>query len=268
MDNAAVGGIMKLRWILVLACLVATPALAFAGKKGKQVRYAGIHPVAKGEGKGICHIEFPHVHAYSANKLEYRVVADNHVFVGDPVAYGWDGPRHSYKGHHPVQVNVVAGIGDPYTHYCYLDGPHYHAFEPPAGPEFKVVGDAHFYVGTPSPVYLEARPAYVGINAVYTPIAYRRPVIEVEAPSAWIMVRPGFVVEPAVVIDAHPGRGRGPSKHGPVHGGVGVSAGVSVHVPVPTVSVGVSVGGPGVVVRERHRGHGKFKHKKFKKRKR
>ena len=249
---------MKLRYILVLACLFVTPASA--KKYGKQVRYAGIHPVAKGEGGGICHIEFPHVHTYPANKLEYRVVAENNVFVGDPVAYGWDGPKYAYKGHHPVQVNVVAGVGEPYTHYCYLSGPHYHYFEPPEGPDFKVVGDAYFYVGTPAPLYLEARPAYIGINAVYTPLVYTRPVIEVEPPSAWIMVRPGFVVEaPAVVVDGPRGRAGAA-----VVGGVGVSAGVSVHIPVPTLSVGVQVGGPAVIVRER--GHGKFKHKKFKRR--
>jgi hypothetical protein len=248
---------MKLRWILVITCLFVAPAAA--KKYGKQVRFAGIHPVAKVEGGGICHIEFPHVHTYPANKLEYRVVAENNVFVGDPVAYGWEGPKHAYKGHHPVQVDVVAGVGDPYTHYCYLDGPHYHAFEP-VGPGFEVRADAYFYVGEPAPLYLEARPAYVGINAVYTPIVYTRPIVEVEAPSAWIMVRPGFVVAPAAVVVGGP-RGRAVG-----HAGVGVvgGVGVSVHVPVPTVSVGVQVGGPGVIVRER--GHGKFKHKKFKRR--
>ncbi len=247
---------MKLRWILLLACVLATPAAA--KKYGKQVRYAGIHPVAKGEGGGICHIEFPHVHVYPPNKLEYRVVADNNVFVGDPVAYGWDGPKYAYKGAHPIQVNVIAGTPEPYTHYCYLSGPHYHDFEPPDGPEFKVVGDAYFYVGEPPQAMIEARPAYVGINAVYTPLVYTRPVIEVEPPSGWIMVRPGFVVDvsAAVVVDGPRGRAVG---RGEVVGGVGVSAGVSVSIPVPTLSVGVQVGGPGVIVKERRRGGGKWK---------
>jgi hypothetical protein len=253
----------NVRWILLgLACLFVTPAMAGA-KFGKQVRFAGIHPVPKSEGGGVCHLEAPHVHIYKPNKVEYRVQNDNHVFVGDPVAYGWDGPKHAYKGHHPVEVNVVAGVGDPYTHYCYLDGPHYHHWDAPQSPDFKVVGDAYFYVGTPAPLYLEARPSYVGINATYQPIAYTRPVVEVEAPSAWIMVRPGFVVAPAgVVIDRHPGRGHGARKHDTVvTGGVGVS----VHVPAPTLSVGVQIGGPGVIVHDRRRG--KFKHKKFKRRK-
>ncbi len=249
---------MQLRWILVLACVLASSP-AFAKKHGRQVRYAGIHPVAKAEGGGICHIEFPHVHIYPANKLEYRLVADNYVFVGDPVAYGWDGPKYAYKGHHPIQVNVIAELPEPTTTYCYINGPHYHYFEPPEGPDFKVAGDAYFYVGTPPPAYVEMRPAYIGINAVYTPIAYTRPVIEVEPPSGWIMVRPGVVVEaPAVIVDGPRGRG--------AVGGVGVSAGVSVHIPVPTLSVGVEVGGPAVMVRGRGHGHGKFKHKKFKRR--
>ena len=142
---------MKLRWtlLLILACVFVTPASA--KKYGRQVRYAGIHPVAKAEGGGICHIEFPHVHIYGANKLEYRVVADNNVFVGDPVAYGWDGPKYAYKGAHPIQVNVLAGTPEPYVHYCYLTGPHYHYFEPPDDQDYKVVGDAYFYVAsTPS----------------------------------------------------------------------------------------------------------------------
>jgi hypothetical protein len=251
---------MKSRWILMsIALAFATPATA--GKYGKQVRFAGIHPVPKGDGGGVCHIEGPHVHVYQPNKLEYRVVADNNVFVGDPVAYGWDGDKHAYKGHHPVQVNVVAEVGPPTTHYCYLNGAHYHAWEPPEGPDFKVVGDAYFYVGTPAPLYLEARPSYMAINATYQPIVYTRPVVEVEPPSAWILMQPAFVIEApgAVIIDDHPGRGRG---H--VRGGVDVGVGVGISVQVPGVSIGI--GGPSVIVApdHRHRGHGKVKHKKFK----
>lgn len=257
---------MKLRWILiVLACIAVTPAVA--GKKfGKQVRFAGIHPVPKGEGGGICHIEAPHVHIYGPNKLEYRTYQDNNVFVGDPVAYGWDGPKYAYKGNHPVQVNVVVDGPEPYVHYCYLNGPHYHSFEP-TGPDFKVVGDAYFYVGTPEPLYVEARPAYVGINATYEPLVYTRPVVEVEAPVGWIgarvdVVTPGVVVAPAPVIVAPRGRAH---VGGAV--GVGVGVGVEVHVPAPTIGIGVHVGGPAVIVGPGPRGHGKFKHKKWKKRK-
>jgi hypothetical protein len=248
---------MKLHWILVAACLFAAPAVAGAKKYGKQVRYAGIHPVSKHDGGGICHIEAPHVHIYPANKLEYRVHADNHVFIGDPVAYGWDGPKYAYKGHHPVQVNVVAGVGEPYTHYCYLDGAHYHAWDA-EGPEFKIVGDAHFYVGKPAPLYLEAKPTYVAINATYRPIVYTRPVIEVEPPAGWI----GISIAPAVIVETPPPVVVAPRGRAHVGGGIGV------HVDIPVPSVNIHVGGPAVIVKGRghvHQGkHKKFKHKKHK----
>ena len=261
---------MKLRWIIVLlACLFVTPASA--KKYGHQVRFAGIHPVPKSEGGGICHIEFPHVHIYAANKLEYRTVADNNVFVGDPVAYGWDGPKYAYKGAHPVQVNVIAGTPEPMVQYCYINGPHYHYFEPPDGPDFQVVGGAYFYVGDPPQAMIDMRPQYVGINAVYEPMVYTRPVVEVEAPTTWVMMRPAFMVtapSAAVVVDpGPPGHAYGRRGRGDVEvvGGVGVSAGVQVSVPVPTIGIGVHVGGPAVIVAPGGPPpHGKFKHGKFK----
>ena len=61
------------------------------------------------------------------------------------------------------------------------------------------------YVGAPPAAYVEARPAYVGINAVYEPIVYTRPVIEVEPPQGWIGIG---VVAPAPVVVAPRGRAR------------------------------------------------------------
>jgi hypothetical protein len=182
---------MRHSWLLiVLVCLAATPALA-DHKWGRQVRFAGIHPIPKNEGGGI----------------------------------------------------------------CYIEGPHYHYFEPPDGDDFKLVGNAYFYVGTPPPVMLEARPQYIGINAYYKPIVYTRPVIEVEPPSGWIGLNADFVtpvvVAPAAVVVDHRAAVVAP----------GVSAGISVNIPVPTVSIGVGVGvGGGVLVRGG--GHGKWKHGK------
>jgi hypothetical protein len=256
---------MRKPWLLiVLVCLAASPALA-DHKYGKQVRFAGIHPIPKSEGGGICYIEGPHVHIYAANKLEYRVHDDDHVFVGDPVAYGYDGPKYAYKGPHPIHVEAYVG-GDPDVEYCYIQGPHFHYFEPPDdSPDFKLVGGAYFYVGTPPPAMIEARPQYVGINAYYQPMVYTRPVVEVAAPVGWIGARAEFV-GPGVVVDG-PGAVVVDHRGGAVVApGVGVAAGVSVNIPVPTVSVGigVNVGGP-VVVHEGPRGkfkappHGKFK---------
>ena len=258
---------MRHRWIfLVLLMLVATPALA-DHKFGRQVRFAGIHPIPKSEGGGICYIEGPHVHIYAANKLEYRTHGDDHVFVGDPVAYGYDGPKYAYKGPHPIHVEAVVG-GDPDVEYCYIEGPHYHYFEPPDGDDFKLAGNAYFYVGTPPPVMIQARPQYIGINAYYRPFVYTRPVVEVAAPDGWIGARaefagPGVVVEtPGAVVVDHGGAIVGP--------GVGVEAGVHVAIPVPTISVGVGmgvdVGGPAVIVHDhhdngRHEGWHKGKHR-------
>ncbi len=238
---------MRHRWILLaLAVLAASPAALADHKWGHQVRFSGIHPIPKSEGGGICYIEGPHVHIYTANKLEYRTHGDDHVFVGDPVAYGYDGPKYAYKGPHPIHVEAVVG-GDPDVEYCYIEGPHYHYFEPPDGDDFKMAGNAYFYVGTPPPVMIEARPQYVGINAYYRPMVYTRPVVEVEAPVGWIGVNAAFVtpavVEAPVVVD---------HRDEVIAPGVGIEAGVHVAVPMPSISVGVgvNVGGP-VVVHDR-----------------
>jgi hypothetical protein len=255
---------MTSRWtLIVLALVLAIPTTAAARRHGKQVGFIGIHPVPKGEGGGICYIEGLHVHIYPANKLEYRMHDDDHVFVGDPVAYGWDGPRHAYKGAHPIQVDVIVG-GAPDVEYCYLDGPHYHYFAPPESPDFQIVGDAYFYVGEPPRAFIEARPTYVGINAVYRPLVYARPVIEVEAPVGWIGARAEFV-GPGVVVSGRPAV-VAPAVVAP---SAGVHVGAEVRIPMPSLRVGVEIGGPGVIVRERggvvvgprgkHRKHKKYK---------
>jgi hypothetical protein len=232
---------------IVLGIVVLAIASAVAIADGKrQVQYVGIHPVAKSEGGGFCYIEGPHVHIYAADKVQYRDHNGANYFVGDPVAYGYDGPKHAYKGHHPIHVNVVVGDDNDDVEYCYLDGSHYHYFAAPEGPEFKVAGDAYFYVGEPPQAYIEARPAYIGINAVYRPFVYARPVVTVEAPVGWVGARIGFG-GPAVIV-AHPGAAV-------VVPGGGVHVEAGIHVPMPSVHVDVGIGGPfiggGVIVHER-----------------
>jgi hypothetical protein len=228
------------RWILIaLVLAVVAPASAGRAKYGRQVRYVGVHPIAKNDGGGICYIEGPHVHVYAANKLEFRDHDGDYYFVGDPVAYGWDGPKYSYKGPHTIHVEAVVG-GDPDVEYCYLEGPHYHYFTPSDDNDYKVVGETYFYVSEPPKAYIEARPAYVGINAYYRPITYARPVVTVEAPSGWIGLRAGYItpviVDRPVVVD----------HRGEVEGGI--SVGAEVHIPVPSVHIGVDFGGPPAVI--------------------
>lgn len=250
---------LRVALLLFSAVVVAmTAPRAAEAARAKQVRYAGIHSVPKSKGGGLCHIEAPHVHIYAPDvQVQYREHEGQQVFVGDPVAYGWDGERHAYYGHHPIEVNVIVGDTIPDEEFCYLDGPHYHSFAPPAevSADFKVEGDAYFYVGTPPPVYVEARPAMMKINAVYEPIVYERPVITVTPPNMWIGVRfPARAVRPAVAVPPPPPRA----------GGAAV-VGVDIHVPVievrpPSVQIGIGVGvGVGV-----GGGHG-HKHKKHKK---
>src|SRR5439155_21213898 len=124
--------------------------------------------------------------------------------------------------------------------YCYLDGPHYHGYEPPPAvhASFEFHGGAYWYVGDFEPVYYRARPHYVVINEVYRPITYARPVVDVRvAPPAFR----GTIIAGPPGVRAH-GLVAGPA----------VSAGVHVAVPPPpSVHVGVRVGGPparGVVV--------------------
>ncbi len=272
---------LKLRSMqLVLASLavvvVAVPGHVLAGKRGQHTRYIGQHPIAKNHGKGLCYIEGPHVHVYEpSSKLQFRDYDGQQFFVGDPVAYGWDGPRENYMGHHPIQVDVVVGGAVPDQEFCFINGPHFHAFAPAPTlrADFSLTGDAYFFVGTPPPAYIETRPAMVQINAEYTPITYTRPVITVTPPAAWIGIR---FAAPVVVVpvgevrgydddddDHHRHRGRGR-----VRGDGGVYVDIqavmpSVEVRLPSVEVrggvGVFVGGD-VKHRGHKRGKGRGKH--------
>lgn len=239
------------------ACLIGAPVTATAD----QVKYIGVHPIDAG---GFCHIEAHHVHVFAPSKkknkraLLYRVHDEHLHFVGDPVAHGYDGPKVAYYGHHPIAIDVVAGIevdtGDHELELCFLDGPHYHSYAPAPDLAFEVKGDAYWFVGTYPPAYERERKKMVRVNAVYTPVRYERPVIEVEPPVAY--------VGPVVEVSAG-ARVRAPAVRAPA-----VRAGVSLEVRAPTLEIGIGV--PGVIVTEEHHHHHhhvkvkKHKHKKYK----
>jgi hypothetical protein len=231
--------------------------VAPAEARADQVGYVGMHPAHAG---GFCYIEAPHVHVYTPNpkaKVMYRMHGDAYHFVGDPVAFQYDGPTVTYVGHHPVHVDpVVVGAPAGHVEFCYLDGPHYHHDWPPPDARFELKGDAYWYVGGFPPAYGKHKKRYATINALYQPIAYTRPVVTVEPPVGYVGV---------VVPSAHVGVGVGAG----VAAGVGVSAGVEVYLPAPVLEV--EVGLPGVVVVDgHHHHHGKYKKKrgKYKKHKR
>ena len=249
----------------VLSALTVLIAVGTAHADKKQARYVGIHPIPKAMGGGMCHIQAPHVHVYAAvdGKVQFRDHNGWQHFVGDPVAYGWDGPKYAYYGHHPVPVHVVVGDDHEDTEYCYLEGAHYHAWAPPEDLQLELRGGAYWYVGEFPRAYVEARPVYDSIDTVYTPIRYQRPVVEVSvAPPHWygaVVVAPAVVVPAPVVVAPRP-------RH--VHGEVEVyvpAPSLRVEIAVPTVQIGI---GGGVIVHDGHRGHGrghyqaKHKHKR------
>lgn len=204
---------------LVLLLLVLLGAAARA--EAHQVRYEGPHPIPAEAGGGYCQIDFPHVHVFEPQKPDvlYRNHEGGYAFVGDPVPYGYEGPKHAYYGPHPMQDER----GD--TEYCYIEGPHYHSLPPPVAvaPDFHLKGGVYFYSGHFPQTYYDARPRYARINTVYRPMVYARPVVV--APEANVVVE---AQAPAVVV--------------PAQAGVSVEAGVGFHA-----GVGVGVGG-GVVV--------------------
>ena len=240
---------------LTVRLLVLTTVLGVAGvaqaKQPKRWKYVGGHPL---HDRGYCYIEAPHVHAYAPArgnqrriKLEYRVYDDHYHFVGDPVARGYDGDTSTYYGHHPIALDAVAGAdveGAPHiVVYCYLDGPHFHAYAPPADLTFEVKGGAHWYVGAYPPAYESDKVALVKINPLYAKVEYARPVVEVEPPAAYV----GPIVDvhaPVIAVEA-------PVGHGEIRGGLEVD----VHIPTPTLSL--EVGLPGVVVVDEHHDHGR-----------
>jgi hypothetical protein len=209
---------------VTLALAAVTPASAHA----KQVKFSGKHPIPKAVEGEFCYIETPHVHVYEPEdaRVLYREHDDYHHFVGDPVAFGYDGPKHTYYGHHPLvidpsihhAVDVV-----PTTEFCYLDGPHFHHATPPAGIDFELKGGAYWYIGKYPPHYHKHKKLYVQINIIYKPIVYVRPVIVVEPPVGYL----------GPIIDVH---------------------------------IDVGIGVPGVIIEHPHvhHKHKHYKHKKHK----
>jgi len=244
---------------LFLALALASSALALSAAEARadrQVSYVGMHPIPSG---GFCYIEAPHVHVYAPAgkaKVMYRMNDDAYEFVGDPVAFQYDGPRYTYQGHHPINVDYAVGVESPQAEveYCYINGPHYHYWYPEPTAAFEVKGGVYWYVGPFGPEYKTLRPRYVAINAVYEPIVYERPVIAVAPPV-------GFV---GVGVVGGVGVGAGVGVGGGVVGGVGVGAGVSAGIGVEVSAPVIEVGLPGVIIEDHHH-HGKFKRYKHSK---
>jgi hypothetical protein len=154
---------------------------AFAGVAGvahaEVVQYMSRHPLPKRVGHGFCEIDVPHFHDYPPSDPRlYRQVDGQNYFVGDPTPYGYEGPRYSFYGPHPI-ADASVHFGGPA--YCYINGPHYHWYAPQADAHFEMRGGAYWYTGAYDPVFYADQPHFVVINDVYAPLAYERPVIDV-----------------------------------------------------------------------------------------
>ncbi len=197
------------RFALVFACSVALGAAASAAH-AESIHYVSRHPLPKRVGHGFCDIDVPHFHDYPPSDLRlYRQVGGQYYFVGDPTPFGYDGPRYSFYGPHPIaDVNVTFGAPT----YCYLRGPHYHWYAPPPTAQFEMRGGAYWYVGAYNPVFYAEQPRFVVVNEVYAPLPYERPIIDVAiAPPAFrgeiVVGGPGWVGGPR-------GWRQGPGWHG------------------------------------------------------
>jgi hypothetical protein len=228
-----------MRRLLTLGAVLVAVIGRVPTAQARTVEYMSQHPLPRKIGRGFCYIDVPHFHDFPPSDPRlYRQVAGQYYFVGDPAPFDYEGPRYSFYGPHPV-VEASVQAGPPI--YCYLQGPHYHWYQPTAGASFELKGGAYWYVGAYPAQFYDDRPRYVVVNEAYAPIAYTRPVVDVT------VAPPGFRGE---IIAGGPGWRARAAVGAPV-----VGAGVYVAAPPPpSVQIGVGInlgGGPSAVIEPR-----------------
>lgn len=231
---------------LTIGAALALPSAALAGNN----HFIGGHPISAKQGGGYCYIDAPHLHAYAPDRPQlYQRVGEDFVFTADPTPFGYDGDKHPFYGHHPV---VTVGV-EPV--FCYLDGPHFHPFEAPSIPDYRVEKGVAFYVGAYPPAYARLRPQRrKQVNAEYRPFVAMRPTVEVQPPEGWqgeVWVAPPVaqVAAPSVQVSAPGVVVAPPSVQVSAPGVVVAAPGVLVAPPrVVVASPQIHVSAPGVVV--------------------
>ncbi len=126
--------VRPLQLILLSAMILAViPAAAGA----QTASYRGPHPV---DLDGHWHLEdAPHEHAELVVGPQPFGEADGlRLFLGDPIAFGWDGEVWMYRGAHPLPGGVPG--------YCAIPGAHRHVFAP-EGRFRRASNGAHVYIG-------------------------------------------------------------------------------------------------------------------------
>jgi hypothetical protein len=203
--------LMLLCSVLVATVVASEPSARATPRPipAKQIAYVDVHPIPTDAGGGFCNIEGPHVHVYRPEHADelYRVVGGSYLFIGDPVPFGYDGPKHAYYGRHPIPVDEL--VAKPHTEhdggvYCYLDGPHYHIYVPPPTLTFVDRGNAYWYVGAWPRSYQLDAPRYQKINIIYAPLLYARPVVTASAPAGYHVPIIEVTVRPPAPAVRHP----------------------------------------------------------------
>jgi hypothetical protein len=193
-----------MRRAFILSVFLFAFAGAASAAHAEVVQYMSRHPIPKRIGHGFCDIDVPHFHDYPPSDPRlYRQVNGQYYFVGDPTPFGYDGPRYSFYGPHPI-ADANAQLGGPT--YCYLKGPHYHWYAPPPEAHFEMRGGAYWYVGAYEPAFYSEQPRFAVVNEVYAPMVYPRPIIDVR------VAPPAFHGE--IVVGGGPGWHEGPGWHG------------------------------------------------------
>lgn len=192
-------------WLILFAGTSGAATLAFA--QSGVAKYRGIHPLSPHQGR-FCYIDLPHVHRIPPPDLRvYRVVADNqHVFVGDPVALGYDGLKFTYAGPHPLAMPNAPELA---AAYCYIEKPHYHAHAPveTARAAFALKDDVYWTVAAPTPEFEKDR-HNAWINQVQPIGGYQPPAVDKASapPGHQPLVLPPAQAAPTAHA-APPGRG-------------------------------------------------------------
>ena len=213
---------------LVACARVASPAVA--GKKyGKQVRYAGIHPIPKSEGGGICHIEGPHVHIYAANKLEYRVHGDDNVLRRRPGRVRLGRPEVRLQGPPPDPRRRGRRRSSPTSSTATSTARTITTSSRPTAPTSRSPAARTSTSARRRRRTSRRARTYVGDQRDYEPIVYTRPVIEVAPPAGWVSTSTSSRPPSSSI------RVRAPVVVAP-RGRVDAASSVDVHIPVPTIA--------------------------------
>jgi hypothetical protein len=189
-------------WIFPAIALVAVglnvAAAPAANDSTPMVPYHGMHPVSPHQG-AFCYIDVPHLHRVPPPDMRVYVSrkTGEFVFVGDPVALGYDGPKVGYFGQHLL---VFSGLPPGERIFCYITGPHYHAVGPADAASYIFKDGVHWYKGEAPPV----DHVRDWINEVHAIKGYLPPKVDIAAaPPGYrpfqVPEKPAVLVAPSII---------------------------------------------------------------------